>query len=248
MAPDREPPEFLGLGTPQDTPLDTGQDRGEARAALGLDRERFTIVFLGSWSEARTPADLFEGPVEAAETYRDLFRAFAGWDHRHEAQLLVKLHPSFRPSELFEETRRCLLGMAEATGCPAPRITVENLPEALAAADVLVGYGFTSVFSDGFLRGCPSIVVPIPHYVERLEHPGALLRGNVLLQNGIIRPAFTGEEVLSRVAELMEPAHLAEFREAVDAVKKKFKIRRLSVEEKSQRIREWIRRRLGGDV
>ena len=53
-----------------------------AREALGLATDRFTIALLGSWSEARAPADLFKGQIEAAEAYRELFRAFAAWPWR----------------------------------------------------------------------------------------------------------------------------------------------------------------------
>lgn len=126
--------------------LDRGADRRAARARLGLDPDRPTLLVFGGSQGARRINDAV---VDAHE--------------RWERDDLQVLHAAGRRS--FEETRRAWAAATErrpGLGVVAIEF-IDHMADAYAAADVVVCRAGATSIAELTVLGLPAVLVPYPH-------------------------------------------------------------------------------------
>ena len=234
-------PNFLALGTPQDSSDEgmIGQDK--ARERLALKPYLFTVVILGDWIEARHPGSLFNEQIENVQGYRKLFECLGMLAGRQALQVIVKVHPACASPAIFPDHRRFLARLAEQAGCPPPLFINTDLGAALAAADVLIGQSPTSVFWDGINMGKPCIWFPGETFRNRLVSDAVLRDGNILLRDEIMHAVPTRQALIDLLQRYRDPNQVEELGARITALKQTWHLSRRSAADKSEAICDFLR-------
>lgn len=235
---------FLGLGTPVDTVVGQGMTRDEARQALGISKSKKVVTLVCRWIESHSISCLIRGQVNTIDVFEDLFRSLAADDRHHELELLIKLHPAEARPDVMPGVQACLENMASQFGLPAPRVFGDQLPEVLTAADIVTSIGFSSVLFDVFQMGKATVVLT-PAFLVPSRKPDWRQRGNIPLEAGVMEIAEDASDLWRRVGDWLTPVRQDKLARDVSNLNEKYDLRYRSVEEKSEKIIQWIRAFLG---
>ncbi len=232
-------PRFLTLGTPIESVADQSLARSEALAALGLDASRTQVLLIGSWIEARSVQRLLAGQLESMRIYHDLFAELARREYRHRMQLVIKLHPAEARPDVFPGIQAGLTRMATDCGLPAPLILADRLPEAMAAADLLITTGLSSVQYDAFLMGKPSITV-FPPSIIRCVPREWFTGGTRPLEFGVCEGVTSAAEAWDRAEAFQEETRRARFQADSRAFADRYGLGNTPLDDKCDAILDWI--------
>ena len=235
---------FLGLGTPTDTIVGQGLTREEARKRLGISSTKKVVTLVCTWIESRSINVLVTGQLNVIDLYEDIFRSLAEDDFRHDLELLIKLHPAEARPDVMPGVKACLENMAHRFGLPAPRVFGDQLPEVLTAADIVAGVGFSSVLFDVFQMGKASVVL-MPPYLVTTTQPDWRRRGSIPLEEGVMEVADDPADLWRRLADWLTPSRQKKLASDVAHLTEKYDLQYRTVEEKSQKIIDWIKELLG---
>jgi hypothetical protein len=126
-------------------------------------------------------------------------------------------------------------------------ITAQHLPEILALSDLAVFPGLTSAVWDAFMASVPGIIYLPPSYLDTTFHREKLNTSNALCRSGCLRYVFSPQEFTDVVRFYMDPDNRARSKMAAEQIRAQKGIGHDSVEEKSRRICNWIKRMFADD-
>lgn len=230
---------FLTNGTPNDVSCLAALSREEARTQLGLRLDSNVVTVAGSWSEARRPTMTVLGPLGELAYFEGAFRGLAALQGTIALEVVVKLHPAYASDAIFDGARAYLENLAERTGLARPSILCTHTPEVLAASDLLVAPGCSSLLWEGLMTGVPGLVCLQPHelHVYRRER---LNRSNVLFREGLLRYVFDDEELAAAVRDGLAPENRRRHAAIWERLRRERDLRVKTAEEKSRRLCDWI--------
>ncbi|MBF0431553.1 MAG: hypothetical protein HQK83_09755 [Fibrobacteria bacterium] len=230
---------FLALGTPQDAEADISLTRDNAITLLGLNNKKKVITLTGTWEEARN-SNLIEAITSTIDHYKNVFQSLATFPGIDNIQIIVKLHPTFVESEVFETTKNCLDKLSYDTGLKIDLISAVNFKEILAATDVMVALGVSAILWDNFLVGNPGIVFPSQNQLKNFKDPDNFHTDSLLYQAGCIKMAGDKNKLLQYIQEYLSSDITMQINNARKVLKNKYNFRNQTVQEKSQNICNWI--------
>ena len=142
-------------------------DRREARRYLGLDPERHTVLFCGSYSDGSSGFFL-----AAARQLTAIYRRVIGATLRlgPDIQLIVRPHPrEFRRVNLSCQDRARLIddhiNWLARRGARDVRVLEDHKVECIRAADVVIVGGPSTVIPEAMILGRPVVMFPFAHQV-----------------------------------------------------------------------------------
>ena len=233
---------FLANGTPTDTDYDiTCTSTSETLDLSSFERDRFTITLVGMWIPMFRVSAAFQAQIEVAETYKAILASLAAFSEEERPQVVVKLHPKSSLTNSFADEKRFLQRLSDELEVRIALITAQHLPEILALSDLAVFPGFTSAVWDAFMASVPGIVYLPPSYLEHTFHKEKLNNSNLLCRSGCLRYVFSPHEFTDTVRFYMDPDNHTQCRIAMEQIRAQKGIGHRSVEEKSERICNWIK-------
>ncbi len=233
------PVHFVVNGTPND---DRGALRLSARAAraeLGLPSDAYIVTVASSWPEARTPSMAVYGPLEELEYFDRAFHVLGRLSVERPVALVVKLHPTYAPTEIFRPAEAFLRRLAAKRQAELRLVTCEHHGQVLAASNVIMTPGCSSILWEGFLAGTPGLIYLASGKLDQFRSE-RLNDSSVLYRRGLLRYVFNEDELADAVRELLRPEGRRRYRQARARLKREFHIHPHSAEEKSERLCRWL--------
>lgn len=187
------PGKTLVVGNPVRPELFT-QDRAAARARLGVKDRTVILSFGGSLGARRI---------------NEVVAALCGWEQRTRQPILHLHATGSRGVQLFKD-------LAVQHGfAPGPDLVVQeyinNMPELLAAADLVIARSGALTLAELEAMGRASILIPSPNVAENHQYYNALELQNAGAAVVIEEKDLTGDRLVETVQALLaEPGRLTE--------------------------------------
>ena len=187
------PGKTLVVGNPVRPEL-LAQDRAAARARIGAGDNTVILSFGGSLGARRI---------------NEVVAVLCGWEQRTH-QPIVHLHATgSRGVQLFEELAK-KEGFTPGKGLVV-REYIDNMPELLAAADLVIARSGALTLAELEVMGRASILIPSPNVAENHQYYNALELQKAGAAVVIEEKDLNGERLIKTVQALMaEPGRLAE--------------------------------------
>ena len=187
------PGKTLVVGNPVRPEL-LAQDRAAARARIGAGDNTVILSFGGSLGARRI---------------NEVVAVLCGWEQRTR-QPIVHLHATgSRGVQLFEELAK-KEGFTPGKGLVV-REYIDNMPELLAAADLVIARSGALTLAELEVMGRASILIPSPNVAENHQYYNALELQKAGAAVVIEEKDLNGERLIKTVQALMaEPGRLAE--------------------------------------
>ncbi len=232
-------PRFLTLGTPIETVASPHITRQEAVRQLGLDGNRMQVLIMGSWHEARNLQKLLTSQLDTLRSYRSLLTELARRPNRDRMQLVIKLHPAEARPSVFPAVKAGLESLAARCGLEAPLILGDKLPQVLAACDVMVTMGFSSVQYDAYLLGKPSIAIFPPSIRKRVPE-GWFRAGTLPMEHGVCEVATDGPQAWGLAEAFLDEERRARFAEDARVFAERYGLEHRPLDAKCDALLEWM--------
>lgn len=233
---------FLANGTPTDADYDIiCTSTSETLDLSSFERDRFTITLVGMWIPMFRVSAAFQAQIEVAETYKAILASLAAFSEEERPQVVVKLHPKSSLTNSFADEKRFLQWLSDELGVRIALITTQHLPEILARSDLAVFPGFTSAVWDAFMASVPGIVYLPPSYLAHTFYKEKLNNSNLLCRSRCLRYVFSPHEFIDTVRFYMDSDNHTQCRRAMEQIRAQKGIDHCSVDEKSERICNWIK-------
>ncbi len=187
------PGKTLVVGNPVRPELFT-QDRAAARARLGVKDRTVILSFGGSLGARRI---------------NEVVAALCGWEQRTRQPILHLHATGSRGVQLFKDLA------AQHGFAPGPDLVVQeyinNMPELLAAADLVIARSGALTLAELEAMGRASILIPSPNVAENHQYYNALELQNAGAAVVIEEKDLTGDRLVETVQALLaEPGRLTE--------------------------------------
>ena len=232
---------FVVNGTPNDLSHDRTITPMVAREKLKLKADSFVITVGASWLPMMAASFAFRRQIELVDTYRSILKVLKRLEETNRIEVIIKLHPKSSYTGSFSDEKKYLEVMAKDLGVSVALITDQDLPDVLAATDLLVCTGLSSVLWDAAAASIPGIRYLQPGYVRENFHQDLLQTKNPFFHADCAHYVFSENELLEKVEHYLDEKNYIAFQKRIEATRKKFKVEDQLVEEKCERICEWVK-------